>query len=208
MRLGIRSAAALLILSSLAAVARADGSGDDAIPGKFAVGIYGAGDQYDNGQPTARWLFAPGWALDATPRLAFSHSSASNETIDDGNYGLDLTLVKRVKDVHGLLLGVAGFTGYSFNTQFTAVSSGGLLPNPATNDAATKSYTLRAGFGPDLEYPIPLFPNLTLGAHVFLVYNFSQSWGFDQTTGKPNGPTITTHTVGWGGEALTIRYYF
>jgi hypothetical protein len=193
-------------LALLAAAGPAPAKADDGASGadkdrKWGFGIYGPGNQYDDAHPTLRWRLKPDWALDATPLLSFTGSNGSGHQLNTYNFGLDLGLVRNLTTTNGLRVGIATLAGYSYQQ-----GSNILLFPPATY--YTKSFTLRAGVGPDLEYAIPMIPRLTVGAHVFLRYSYSQAWGFNQLTGTPNAPAVSTHKVDLAGETLTVRYYF
>jgi hypothetical protein len=204
--------AAAFVFAAAAPTASAEDAQANGGLSKFAIGIYGVGNQYTNAQPTLRWSFNPAWALDVTPLVSFNHFDSAGQEGDNHSDGLDLALVKRLSTRAGLQFGIAALAGYSYSSTFIDQNA------PAEADQTGKSYSLRFGVGPDLEYRLPSLPNLTIGAHAFLRYTFRQVWGKASVL-VPSPPgdtnslvgtrgTATTHTIGFAGEAFTIRYYF
>jgi len=160
--------------------------------GKLGIGFQGVGTMYTQGAPTVRWLKSEKTYFDFTPMI--NYNNQNNSTYSPSNtfysYGLNVGLIRNINTDKGINFNYRCELGYIYSYQ-----NGGA-------GAPAKQNQLTLGIGPDLEYFIPVIPNLSIGATGVIRLTYTD---YQNSSGPYN---IHTTAVQLFGQILTVRYYF
>lgn len=200
------------------------GYAEDSAPGSLAIGVHGIGGEWSSGRPIARWKASDTWAFDFTPVLTVQdfndNNSQSDTSVNMNNstrqrlYGLNVGVVRQIRNVGGLSIGWRAEVGFQYNhiersSEFT------MPPITEPGSSNERREIIDLGFGPDLEYFVPVVPGLSIGASAQIHYQYSSDHYHSSTTAIgvvvppsqfQDSSRQTTLTL--IGELLTIRYYY
>ncbi len=184
----------LLVMTNIPATA------EDSAVGRFSLGLHGIGSVHADGHPVVSWHLTEGLRLDLTPVIELNDDSGSSE-YDREWYGLDIGLTKQLREIRGMRLGFQTLIGYRYGRYDNTYTSG------AYSEARFDRY--RLGIGPELEYPIPKVPGLSLGAQVMLIAEFSKEDSLNISSyGTYTSASGDTRRIVLTGQVLTVRYRF
>lgn len=174
---------------------------EDDHPGSLAIGVHGIGTQWNYGRPTLRWRPSDGWAFDFTPVISRrdDHDNLDNKYKSD-TYGLNFGVIKQSRNSGGLFIGWRMEIGYEYTK--TIIRSGSYYSSSSNYE---RERTIDLGFGPDLEYFVPVVPGLSIGASAQIHYRYeSDKYHYE------SNPEIADYNARLDllGELLTVRYYF
>jgi len=178
-----------VLLAAFAGQFRAEAAEEHSL----ALGFEGIGSEWGTGKPTLRWKRSDRISWDFTPTIQFRTESEPGST-DSYTAGLNVGRIKSWKVAEGLHLGIRNELGYT-------VSWSRAMTQANDRSTLTKNYHVDYGIGPDIEYFIPSFPQLSLGAQaiVHLLYGETRSGDMDQRKGFSSDIQA---------QIFTIRYYF
>jgi hypothetical protein len=216
----------VLIMVMAAVVFSSVGYAEDSAPGSVAIGVHGMGTEWNEGRPTVRWRASDKWVFDFTPVLTIDdfnegHESSSTLGANDSKYrvyGLNVGVVRQVRNMGGLSIGWRAEAGYVYSLN----ESGSQFMYPSLSMVGAgvgvdRRESIDLGFGPDLEYFIPGVPGLSLGASAQIHYQYTSAHYHSTSSYTSGGVTFYSppvqdayheNTLSLIGELLTIRYYY
>jgi len=174
---------------------------EDVRPGSLAIGVHGIGAEWNYGRPMLRWRPSDNWAFDFTPTLSTADAGGISDR-ETGLYGMNVGIVKQIRNVGGVSVGWRMELGYTYSTN----SSSSISSSIYTSNYRSKFTDV--GFGPDLEYFVPAVPGLSLGASAQIHYRYiiaKNTYNYALTS---YNDSYHESMIDLMGELLTVRYYF
>jgi len=158
--------------------------------GFCAIGFQGIGTLYSDAAPTMRWKFNDKYFLDVTPRLDIGDSSNQDVLADFSEFGLSLDFSGVGKSKENLNI------GYTLHTGFRRRKA-------EDTNSKWDSWQFGFGAGPSVEYFVPTFHNLSVGASALILFSYTKHRRYSQ-----NDESTSATEIEIAGQALTVRYYF
>lgn len=202
------------------------GYAEESAPGSVAVGVHGIGTEWNEGRPTVRWRASDKWAFDFTPVLSVEdlNTSSDNSSSLGANdsrarvYGLNVGVVRQIRNAGGLSIGWRAEAGYVYTyVEANSLQMNAFWPGYGSDLTVGRRQAIDLGFGPDLEYFVPGVPGLSLGASAQIHYRYTSD--HYHSTYSSTYPGLTYYSPPYQdayhdnslaliGELLTVRYYY
>lgn len=216
----------VLIMVMAGVVFSSVGYAEDSAPGSLGIGVHGMGGEWSTGRPTVRWKASDKWAFDFTPVLTIDDFNENNEGSSSlgandskyRTYGLNVGVVRQIRNVGGLSIGWRAEAGYVYSlNESSSQYMYTLSPMIGTGVGVDRRESIDLGFGPDLEYFIPGVPGLSLGASAQIHYRYTSAHYHSTSSNTYGGVTLYSppfqdayheNTLSLIGELLTVRYYY